>query len=236
MSSILIIDDDELLCTMLCRYVRRMGHEAAFALTLQEGTEEVSSNEHDVVFLDVNLPDGNGLSAIPRIQETPCSPEIIIITGEGDADGAEAAIMSGAWAYLEKPPSMDNVTLQVTRALQYRQERRKSRPPAVLKREGIIGSSPALEASLDLVAQVASSEVNVLLTGETGVGKELFAQAVHKNSSRAGKSFVVVDCTVLPENLVESVLFGHEKGAFTGAEKTRGGVGQGGGRGHPFSG
>jgi len=224
MANILIIDDDKMLCNTLSRYVRRLGHDATYVLTLEDGLNEVSSNTFDVVFLDVNLPDGNGLDALPGIRKAPSPPEVIIITGEGDPDGAELAIKSGAWTYIEKPFSMENVELQLIRALQYHQEKADRKPPVALKREKIIGNSPQLDACLDLLAQVANSEVNVLITGETGAGKELFAKTIHKNSSRAQKNFVVVDCAALPETLVESMLFGHEKGAFTGAEKARVGL------------
>jgi two-component system NtrC family response regulator len=224
MSNILIIDDEKLLCTTLSRYMRHMGHDTTYALSLEDGLKEVLSNTFDVVFLDVRLPDGNGLDALPRIQKAPSAPEVIIITGEGDPDGAEIAMKSGAWAYIEKPLSLEKMELQLVRALQYREEKADRKPPVLFKREGIVGSSPQLETCLDLLAQVANSEVNVLITGETGTGKELFAKAIHKNSSRAGKNFIVVDCTALPETLVESMLFGHEKGAFTDAQKARVGL------------
>jgi len=224
MPKILIIDDDELLSNTLSRFIRRMEHDVTSALNLEDGLKEVSTGVFDVVFLDVNLPDGSGLDVIPVIRKEPSPPEIIIITGEGDPDGAELAIKSGAWAYIEKPLSMENVDLQLARALQYRKEKSEIKPPVALKREDIIGSSPQLETSLDLLAQVAGSNANVLLTGETGTGKEVFAKTIHRNSSRAGKNFVVVDCTALPETLVESMLFGHERGAFTGAEKARTGL------------
>ncbi len=224
MSKILIIDDDKLLGNMLCRYIRRMEHEATHAMTLEGGIKEASSGAFDVVFLDVRLPDGNGLEAIPRIRRAPSSPEIIIITGAGDPDGAELAIKNDAWAYIEKSLSMENMELQLVRALQYRKEKADIRAPVVLKREGIVGSSPQLETCLDVLAQIANSHVNVLITGETGTGKELFARAIHKNSPRAEKNIVVVDCTALPDTLVESMLFGHEKGAFTSAGKARTGL------------
>jgi len=224
MGNILIIDDDDMLCNTLCRYIRSMGHDVTYALTLEGGLKEVSSTAFDVVFLDIRLPDGNGLDALPRVRNASSSPEVIIITGEGDPDGAELAIKTGAWAYIEKPPSMEKMALHLVRALQYRREKADAKPHVVLKRPGIIGSSPQLETCLDFVAQIANSHVNVLITGETGTGKELFAKTIHRNSSRAGKDFVVVDCTALPETLVESMLFGHEKGAFTGAEKARVGL------------
>jgi len=224
MANILIIDDDHVLCGMLCSHFGSVGHNTAYALTLEEGLREVSSNTFDIVFLDVRLPDGDGLDALPGIRKAPSSPEVIIITGEGDPDGAELAIKSDAWTYIEKPFSIRKLDLQVVRALQYRTEKAEIKPPMVLKRERIIGSSPQLQTCLELLAQVANSDANVLITGETGTGKELFAQTIHNNSSRAGKNFVVVDCTALPETLVESMLFGHEKGAFTGADKARVGL------------
>jgi len=201
-----------------------MGHEVRHALTLEDGLREVSSNDFDVVFLDVRLPDGDGLDALPKVERSPSAPEVIIITGAGDPDGAELAIRSGAWAYIEKPLSMENVALQLTRALQYRKEKAKAGPPVALRTEGIIGSSPELKTCLDLLAQCANSEASVLITGETGTGKELFARSIHENSTSRGGNFVVVDCAALPETLVESILFGHDKGAFTGAERARTGL------------
>jgi len=160
----------------------------------------------------------------PMIRQTPSMPEVIIITGAGDPDGAELAIKSGAWDYIQKPSSIEAMTLPLVRALQYREEKKSKKPPVALKREHIVGNSPHMKRCLDLLAQAANSEASVLITGETGTGKEVFAKAIHANSSRADKSLVVVDCTALPETLVESVLFGHEKGAFTGADKAHVGL------------
>ena len=224
MADILIIDDDKMLCGVLGRHIGRMGHAATYSLTLEEGLKELSSKTFDVVFLDVNLPDGNGLDAIPGIRQIASSPEVIIITGAGDPDGAELAIKSGAWDYLEKPSSSKKMTLALVRALQYSKEKAARKPSVALKRKGIVGDSPRMKACFDLLAQAANSNANVLIAGETGTGKELFAQAIHKNSSRADNSLVVVDCAALPETLLESVLFGHEKGAFTGADRAQDGL------------
>ena len=204
--------------------MRQMGHEVQFALTLKGGLMESFLNPCDVVFLDVNLPDGDGLTAIPKIMQIPSTPEIIIITGEGDPDGAELAIKGGAWDYIEKTASLEAIKLSLVRALQYRKEKRINKPKMALKREGIVGESPQLKACLDIVAQAAGSNASVLITGETGTGKELFAKAIHSNSPRADNTFVVVDCAALPETLIESMLFGHEKGAFTGAERSKEGL------------
>jgi len=225
MANVLIIDDDPSICKMLCDLVQRMGHRTGSAQTLNAGLNEVQSHPYDVVFLDVHMPDGNGLDILPRIREASFPPEVIIMTGFGDPNGAEVAIRNGAWDYLQKPISPRNTLLPLRRVLQYRENLKKaSKPPVALKLEGIVGRSPKMAQCLDLLAQAANSEANTLVTGETGTGKELFALAIHENSSRASKSFVVVDCAALPETLVESMLFGHEKGAFTGAEMSREGL------------
>ncbi len=126
MALILIIDDDKAICTAVASVITAMGHNAAYALTLGEGLRKILSHTYDVVFLDVRLPDGNGLKTLPAIRETSSAPEVIIVTGEGSQDGAQLAIESGAWDYMEKPLSPKEITLQLTRVLQYRQ---KKSPP-----------------------------------------------------------------------------------------------------------
>lgn len=224
MSHVLIIDDDEIFSEMLSDMVTRLGHVASQAFRLKNGIDQALSGSFDVVFLDVRLPDGNGLDSLPQIRESSSSPEIIIITGFGDSDGAELAIKNGAWDYIEKASSLKEITLTFTRALEYRNEKISKHVPVALKLEGIVGSSPQMKACSNLIAQAAHNDANVLITGETGTGKELFACAIHNNSSRAKNSFVVVDCASLPQTLVESILFGHEKGSFTGADKARDGL------------
>ena len=224
MADILIIDDDVNLCRMLQRKLVYLDHQASMAHTLGDGLRCVAHSAFDVVLLDVRLPDGSGLNALSNFQKSPSNPEIIIITGEGDANGAELAIKAGAWDYIEKPIPMGELKLQVTRALQYRREKDSAKLPVALKRDNLVGSSPQIKACLDVVAQSASSNANVFITGETGTGKELFAMAVHENSPCSDANFVVVDCAALPEQLIESMLFGHVKGAFTGADKSQDGL------------
>jgi two-component system NtrC family response regulator len=224
MGNVLIIDDDELFCEMLSEMVTDMGHGVKFTHSLHEGVVEAANGGYDVVFLDVRMPDGSGLRALPKIRELADPPEVIIITGAGDPDGAELAIVNGAWDYIEKQSSIKRMTLPLVRALQYREEKKSRKPALALKLDGIVGDSPKMQACFDVVAHAADSDANVLIFGETGTGKELFARAIHANSSRSHKSFVVVDCAALPESLVESALFGYEKGAFTGADKSDGGT------------
>lgn len=227
MANILIIDDDQLMCRSLGLVAGQQGHEVTSANTLGEGLEKAVAEPLDIVFLDVNMPDGNGLDFLSRLSKLPSSPEIIIITGYGDPNGAEFALKCGAWDYLEKGASVKEITLSLSRALLYREQKQigsATHNNAALKREGIIGTSACLNECLDLVEQAAASNASVLITGETGTGKELFARAIHQNSSRKNKNFVVVDCAALPENLIEGILFGHEKGAFTNADQARAGL------------
>jgi len=221
MSKILIIDDDAAVCKVMSNILARKGYDVSYKSTLEDGLDATRLENYDIVFLDVRLPDGNGLNVLPQIQSAPSLPEVIVLTGYADPDGAELSIKSNAWDYIQKPFNIDLVTLAVNRALQYREEKHSGRPAVTLKKEGIIGESPALAACLDLVARASRSNTNILITGETGTGKELFARAIHKNSSRAEMNFVVVDCGALPESLIESLLFGYTKGAYTGADRDK---------------
>jgi two-component system NtrC family response regulator len=224
MAKILIVDDDPLARDSLARIVKKMGHEPSEAGSIGAARERIPNAPFDLVFCDVRMPDGSGLDILPEIRATASAPEVIIVTGFGDPDGAELAIKKGAWDYIEKPLSVKAVMLCIERALQYREKKRAFSQPVALKVEGIVGTSPKLRACLDTLAQASNSEANVLITGETGTGKELFASAIHRNSARSNRSFVVVDCAALPETLVESTLFGHVRGAFTGADKPRDGL------------
>ena len=217
MANILIIDDDKGTCGAMSFLAAEIGHSVSYAFTLRDGLKRAELGGVDLVFLDVNMPDGSGLDILPKMRAAFDPPEVIIITGISGAAGAELAIKSGAWDYVQKPFSSHELMLLITRALQYREEKKKV--PLALKRECIVGNSRQIMECLDLVAHAALSEAHVLITGETGTGKELFARAIHKNSRRHKQGFVVVDCSALPASLVESTLFGHEKGAFTGADK-----------------
>lgn len=223
MAKILIIDDDSKICQFLVELANSIGHEASAALTLEKGLSLSLSNDYDLILLDLQFPQGSGLQIMPDLLNAPSKPEVIIITGSG-IQGAELAFKYGAWDYVQKPFLLQEISLPISRALQYRQEKVTAKPPILLNRLGIIGSSPAINSCLDAVGKASATDASVLITGETGTGKEFFAMAIHENSKRSPKNFIVVDCGALPETLVESVLFGHEKGAFTGADRRREGL------------
>ncbi len=225
MAKVLIIDDDIEMCNMLAHLVTSVNHEAEYVTTLGEGVRRARKGKFDIVFLDVRLPDGSGIEVMLDILGVEFPPEVIIITGSGDSVDAEKAIKNGAWDYIQKPLSPKNIIQPLNHILQYRDGLRAvGRSALELDRGKILGNSSGIKKCLSTVSKAAQSKANVLITGETGTGKELFAHTIHANSSRRGNNFIVVDCAALPDNLVESVLFGHEKGSFTGADKTTRGL------------
>ncbi len=224
MENMLIIDDDVEVCETIESLITRLSFNCELAHTLINGRQLLQNTNFDVVFLDVGLPDGNGLSLLPEIMKKNDPPEVIILTGKGDADGAELAIKGGVWDYILKPSSVKEITLTLNRALKYRAEKSVKKEADNLKFGVVVGNSQSIQASVRLTQKAAGSDANVLITGETGTGKELFARTIHDNSSRREKKFVVVDCASLPASLVESTLFGHRKGAFTGAQQDRQGL------------
>lgn len=168
MADILIIDDEKTICEILARFVFSLGHQADYARTLAEGLHKASAGSYDIIILDVRLPDGDGLGAIPEIRSHPQSPEIIIITGEGSPDGARMALQYGAWDYIQKPVSLETIRLPLARALQYREGKGSPRGRRFLQREQIIGNSPPINDCLGLVARA----------GEVSQGIEQINRAV----------------------------------------------------------
>ena len=201
-------------------------HEIGHYLEVMGSIAQVlccSAAEYDVVIFDLLLSaEANG-NLLEKFTEDPDHPQIIIVTEARDPCLAESAITSGAWDYFHKPPPLSRLKTSVQRAVEF-SRKRKSKEPVVLRRCDIVSSSPIMKSCLQIVANCAGNDSTVLIYGETGTGKELFARAVHYNSTRREFPFVIVDCAALPDNLVESILFGHEKGAFTTAEKKHAGL------------
>ena len=185
-ADILVIDDDEGMRYTLSRMAQEEGHTARSAQSLKEGLALASEGGFDLVFLDVRLPDGSGIEAIPHIQALPDPPEIIIITGYGDKGGAKTALKSGVWDYIEKPAGISSLKMSLKRALQYRSRKIAYWDPQSIDRCGIVGDSSKLQMCLTLMSHAAKSEANVLINGETGTGKELFARAIHRNGPGPG--------------------------------------------------
>lgn len=224
MSRILIIDDDRQVCETLESLVFRLGHECFAAHNLKDGLAHLNRTDIDLVFLDVRLPDGNGLEALGQIRNQASPPDVIVLTGQGDPEGAELAIQGGVWDYLVKPSPIKQIKETLSRALAYRQEKRAMGQALSLDLTDVVGKSSVMRQCYERVAQASGSDSTVLVTGETGTGKELLARTVHRNSGRSSRAFVVVDCASLTESLLESILFGHTKGSFTGAARDRVGL------------
>ncbi|MCF6248000.1 MAG: sigma-54 dependent transcriptional regulator [Desulfobacula sp.] len=224
MTEILIIDDDEIFSKQLALYIDRMGYGSQTAGNLKTGLAMARGSNFDIIFLDVILPDSNGLTGINKLKSLISNPEVVIITGDGDIDGAEIALNEGAWDYLVKPPAYNKIKLLIQRITQFRREKIKQNQQIFFTREGIIGESPQLKETLKKTAKASISDGNVFITGETGTGKELIAKVLHENSHRHDQPFVVVDCTNLPDTLAGNILFGHRKGTYTGADQNRSGL------------
>ncbi len=218
MADVLILDDDEQFCRVLTEHLKRAGHSVSAAHTLEEGLARVAEALYDIVFLDVRLPDGSGLDILPELRSGVLPPDVIIVTGHGSREGAELAIKHGAWDYVGKGSSFSTLKSSLARALQHREIGRGAGGRTLFTAPDMVGHSPAFLSAQTLAAQAADSDVSVVVSGETGTGKELCALAIHENSQRSADPFVVVDCAALPDTLVGSVLFGHARGAFTGAD------------------
>jgi two-component system NtrC family response regulator len=231
-ASVLVVDHEREMFDILQSVAQASdnGINPAHAATLQEGIDKNRSTSFDIILMKDRLPDGFASYVIPRLLDVPCPPELIVYTNRGDPDEAERILKNGCWDYVIRPPSAEKLLRLLERAVLYRREKleqgrqRRTSFANELQSEGIVGSSQALQQCLNQVAKAAQSEANVLISGESGTGKELFATALHKISRRANKKFVVVDCAALPTTLVESILFGHEKGSFTGADKSMPGL------------
>lgn len=223
-SVILVIDDERNIREALKQVFKMEGYVVVTAENGEEGLEKFHTFSPDVVILDLKMPRVSGIEFLRQVPSRDVS--VIVLTGHGGVDEAVETMRLGAYDFMVKPPDLDKLTLVVSRALEEkkRRDRQETLERIVDERyqfENIIGGSPAFQAVLNQVRQVASTDATVLLTGESGTGKEVIANAIHLNSSRRDGPLVKVHCAALPETLLESELFGYEKGAFTGATSRR---------------
>ncbi len=226
-TQILIIEDDKLLNKMIMQQLKDQGYQVSGVGSLQNAMDYLKQHEPDLIISDMRLPDGDCISRLSVLIE---SSPVIILTAYGTVKNAVEAIQIGATDFLSKPISAEELILTVTRvletaALKADHQFHKYRLHAQSRSQSfMVGHSASLKKTHDLIEAVAPSNMTVLVLGESGSGKELVARAIHQHSQRASRNFVAVDCCTLQENLFESELFGHEKGAFTGATQKKKGL------------
>ena len=223
--NILIIDDERNIRRTLDMILSGEGYQVFTCASAQAGLDVLQKEGIHLVLLDIVMPEINGLDLLPKLLEVRPNLAVIMISGHGNVQNAVLAIKRGAYDFLEKPLDRDKVLLAISRALQTRELAAENRhlKQQIEGRYEMVGQSPALSEIRNQIARVAPTNGRVLILGESGTGKELIARAVHKMSHRAKNSFIKVNCAAIPEELIESELFGSDRGAFTGAVKTRDG-------------
>ena len=223
LDKILVVDDERAIRQALEGWLRAKRYGVSSADTLAGGDRLLRGDTFDLVFLDLKLPDGPGIELLERIQKMPDRPQVVIMTGQATLDSAIAAIRLGAFDYLVKPFGKDNIELVIRRAEAFSQVVRVNQilSADMSDTRDLIGTSPAFDNLREMIRKVAPTEATVLIQGENGTGKELVARALYRASGRAQSPYIKVNCAAVPENLIESEFFGHEKGSFTGATDRR---------------
>lgn len=224
-ANILIIDDERDIRLSLRGIFEDEGWSVTEAESAMQGLALIEESDFDLIFLDIWMPGMDGLTLLGKLKERGVETPVVMISGHGNIETAVSALKTGAFDFIEKPLSLDNTLVTVEKALEVSRLKRENR--ALKSRIGsdtapiIIGSSPQITALKDLIRQVGPTDAWVLITGENGTGKEVAARSIHLASKRADREMICVNCAAIPEELIESELFGHEKGAFTSADKAK---------------
>ena len=223
---ILVVDDEKIKRITLADDLAAQGHEVVTAADGQEALEKLAAGRFDVVVTDLKMPKLDGIELLKRIKQGPLADiEVVMMTAYGSIPVAVEAVKLGAFDFLTKPFRNEDVLPLLARIEQQRQSAAEARPPVPFSTADvdamIVGQSAGMDRVKRMVAICAKTDANVLLCGETGVGKDLLATIIHRNSHRHGFPYVKVGCTLLPPQLIESELYGHEKGSFTGADQQR---------------
>ena len=222
MPKLLIVDDEPIICHSFRRVFASPSVEVLTAATVAEGWQRVEQDRPDVIVLDLQLPDGSGLDLFERVRVADPKRPVVFITAHGTTETAIEAMKRGAFDYLAKPIDLESMSRLLDQAFE---AARLMREPAVLPNDfaadRIVGRSAVMREMCKQIGRVAAQDANVLILGESGTGKELVARAIYQHSRRAEKPFLAINCAAIPEGLVESELFGHEQGSFTGADRQR---------------
>lgn len=229
MSKILVVDDEVQIRTLLSRMLELEGYEVCQAGDCRTALKQLELQSPDVVLCDVFLPDGNGVDLVSSVKKTAPNVEIILLTAHGNIPDGVQAIKNGAFDYITKGDDNNKIIPLVSRAVEkarmnVRLEKLEKKVGHTYSFDSVLGDSKALKDAVSLAQKVSGTDVPVLLTGETGTGKEVFAQAIHYNSKRAKQNFVAVNCSSFSKELLESEMFGHKAGSFTGALKDKKGL------------